>query len=156
MEPCNARNQNSRPQDITFPRWLLQCTCPIPPCTCLAKLKPDILRVLGAPIDSRGTKRLSIHRMHLLSRQISQYRHSKKATKYNPLIQALRIARWQVNPLITIIVGVREAIHETLMKQLHQIAIEYLTYLILNKRKPDNNKPPIDPPLPLDTRPHTY
>ena len=32
----NACNQNSRPQDNTIPQWLFQCTC-------LARLKPDIL-----------------------------------------------------------------------------------------------------------------
>ena len=74
----------------------------------------------------------------------------EKATKYNPLIQALRIMEWQVNPLITITTDVRGAIHEqsiqrirltqktpqkevgTLMKQIHQIAIKYLTYLIFD------------------------
>ena len=32
------------------------------------------------------------------------------------------------------------------MKQLHQIAIKFVTYLILNKRKRNNKQPPIDPP----------
>ena len=31
------------------------------------------------------------------------------------------------------------------MKQFHQIAIKYLMYLILNKRKLDNNQPLVDP-----------
>ena len=35
---------------------------------------------------------------------------------------------------------------KTLMKQLHQIAIKYLTYLMLNKRKLDNKQPLVDPP----------
>jgi hypothetical protein len=84
-------------------------------------------------------------------------------TKYNPLIQTLRTAEWQVNPFITITTGVRGAIHEQpfkdlgklnipkskikiLMKHLHQIAIKYLTHLILNKIKVDNKQPPVDPP----------
>ena len=88
--------------------------------------------------------------------------HNGKATKYNPLIQALRAIGWQVNPLITITVGIRGAIYEqpikelerlkipknevrSIMKQFHQIAIKYLTYLILNKRKLDNNQPLVDP-----------
>ena len=32
------------------------------------------------------------------------------------------------------------------MKDLQQIAIKYLTYMILNKRKLDNKQPPIEPP----------
>ena len=89
----------------------------------------------------------------------------KKTTKYNPLIQTLRTLCWQVNPLITITTGVRGVIHEQpikeleekkikipkneikrLMKHLHQIAIQYHTYLIPNKRKQDNKQPPVDPP----------
>ena len=70
---------------------------------------------------------------------------------------------WKTNPLITIIVGVRGAIHEhsleqldklklpkasmkTLMKNLYQNAIKYLTYLVLNKRKLDNKQTPVLPP----------
>ena len=64
----------------------------------------------------------------------------KIASKYNPLMKALRTTRWQVNPLIH-----EQSIQElewlkipknevrTLMKQIHQIAIKYLTYLIWNK-----------------------
>ena len=99
----------------------------------------------------------------------SQIPHTtKKTARHNPLIQTLRTAGWQVNPLITITTGVRGAIHEqsikdleklktpkseiqTLMKHLHQIAIKYLTYLILNKRKLDNNNLPL---IPL--RDHVY
>ena len=83
--------------------------------------------------------------------------------KYNPLIQAIKAVGWKVNPLVTITAGVRGSIHEQpikeleklkipkreikiLMQQLHQIAIKYLTYLILNKRKLDNKQPPVDPP----------
>jgi hypothetical protein len=66
-------------------------------------------------------------------------------------------------PLITIIAGVRGAIHEhsinkranqkilksiikTLMKNIHQNVIKYLMYFVLNKRKLDNKQIPI--PLP--------
>ena len=31
---------------------------------------------------------------------------------------------------------------------MHPTAINYLTYLVLNKRKLDNNQPPKDPPAP--------
>ena len=99
---------------------------------------------------------------------LDTHTHNKKTTKYNPLIQALRIAGWQVNPLITITTCVRGAIHKhhtkdieelkipkneikALMKQLHLIAIKYLTYLIQNKRKLDNKIPPIDPPWMLSS-----
>jgi hypothetical protein len=86
-----------------------------------------------------------------------------KHTKYDPLITTLRANGWKTNPLITITTGVRGAIHEnsieqltnlkipkphikTLMKNIHQNAIKYLTYLVLNKRKLDNKQTPIPPP----------
>jgi hypothetical protein len=65
--------------------------------------------------------------------------------------------------VITITAGVRGAIHEhfidqltklkipknnikTLMKKIHENAIKYLTYLVLNKRKLDNKQTPVPPP----------
>ena len=41
------------------------------------------------------------------------------------------------------------------MKNIHQIAIKYLTYLVLNKRKLKNNQAPIDMP-PMNPNAHTY
>ena len=60
-------------------------------------------------------------------------------------------------------VGVRDIIHKhslrglknlkiplskvkRLMKHIHQVVIKYLTYLILNKQKLDNNQLPVEPP----------
>jgi hypothetical protein len=71
---------------------------------------------------------------------------------------------WKTNPLTA---GVRGAIHEysidqlkqlkipknsikTLMKNIHQIAIKYLTYLVLNKRKLDNKQTPVPHPNKTD------
>ena len=68
-----------------------------------------------------------------------------------------------MNPLITITVGVRGDIHEqtmdklsnlkipktsikTLMKEIHQNAIKYLTYLVINKRKLANKQATNTPP----------
>ena len=63
----------------------------------------------------------------------------------------------------SITVGIRGAIQEyfidkltklkipksnikNLMKDMHQNAIKYLTYLVLNKRKLDNKQTPVPPP----------
>jgi hypothetical protein len=35
---------------------------------------------------------------------------------------------------------------KTLMKKIHENAIKYLTYLVLNKRKLDNKQTPVPPP----------
>ena len=75
-----------------------------------------------------------------------------KHAKYDPLIESVRNLGWQTNPLITITASVRGAIHEhsinklpnlkipknsikALVKNIHQNAIKYLTYFVLNKRK---------------------
>jgi hypothetical protein len=88
---------------------------------------------------------------------------TQKHAKYDLLINAIRNKGWKMNPLITITSGVRGAIHKQsikkptdlnilktnvkkLMKYIHQNAIKYLTYLVLNKRKLDNKRTTISPP----------
>ena len=88
---------------------------------------------------------------------------ANKHTKYDPLITNIQNYGWKTTPLITIIAGVRGAIHEhsieqlnklklpkssinTLMKYIHQNLIKYLTYLVLNKRKLDNKQVIVPPP----------
>ena len=88
---------------------------------------------------------------------------TNKHTKYDPLINNVENYGWKTNPLITITAGVRGGIHEhsieqldklelpkssikSLMKNIHQNAIKYLTYLILNKRKLDNKQNIVPPP----------
>ena len=83
-----------------------------------------------------------------------------KRTKYDSLISTLQNNGWKTNPLITIIVGVRGAIHKNskdqliklivlkisikiIMKNIRQNAVKYLTYLIMNKTKFDNKQSPI-------------
>ena len=80
-----------------------------------------------------------------------------------PLINALQNLSWKVNPLITIANGVRGAIHvhsitvvepihtwqpkiRILTKQIYQIAIQYLTYPILDKRELYNKQAQVNPP----------
>jgi hypothetical protein len=88
---------------------------------------------------------------------------TQKHTKYDPLISNIKNQGWKTNPLITITTGVQGAIHEqsidklanlkiskynikTLMKNIHQNAIKYLTYLVLNNRKLENKQATITPP----------
>lgn len=87
----------------------------------------------------------------------------KTRNKYDPLISHIQSTGWKTNPLITITAGVRGAIHEhsinklndlkipkpnikKLMKDMHQNAIKYFTYLVLNKRKLENKQATITPP----------
>ena len=50
--PTNAGTQNDQTPDSTIQDRLLQCKCNPPQCQCLAKLRVDILCVLGAPNQS--------------------------------------------------------------------------------------------------------
>ena len=81
-------------------------------------------------------------------------------TEYDPLINTLHNNGWKVNPLITIMAGVWGGIHDsyairkltnlklpkynikTLVKNIHQNAIKYLTCLVMNNRNYTTNKLP--------------
>ena len=169
LTKANAGHINNRPQETTVPEWLLACTCPRMPCHCQAKLRPDILCMLGAPIHT--TLPIAPSSNHTVQFIEFTYCHDRfpeqaitqKHIKYDPLNHAIHNIGWKTNPVITITAGVRGAIHEhsiqkltdlkipkpnikKLMKDIHQNAIKYLTYLVLNKRKLDNKQTPVPPP----------
>ena len=86
-----------------------------------------------------------------------------KHAKYDPPINNIRSKGWNTTPLLTITAGLRGAIHKqsinnlvnlkipkanikTLMKDIHQNAIKYLTFFVLNKRRLENKQTTISPP----------
>jgi hypothetical protein len=165
----NAGNLNNLPPDPTIPYWLLKCTCPQQLCQCQAKLRPDILCIIGTPnqiqtpISPSPNYTIQFIEFTYWHDRFPEQAITHKHTKYDPLINNIQNVGWKTNPLITITTGVRGAIHEysieqltklkipksnirTLMKILPQNAIKYLTYLVLNKRKLDNKQTPVLPP----------
>ena len=165
----NAGNLNNTNQQQTVPNWLLECTCPQTPCQCQARLQPDILCIIGAPNHTSTpllptpTHTAQFIEFTYCHDRFPEQALTQKHTKYDPLINAIQNKGWKTNPLITITAEVRGAIHEqaitrltnlkipktslkTLMKNIHQNAIKYLTYLVLNKRKLDNKQNTIAPP----------
>ena len=163
----NASYINNQPQEQTIPEWLLQCTCHQKPCQCQAKLKPDILCMIGAP--NQTSLPISPSSNHIVQFIEFTYCHDRfpeqaitqKHAKYDPLNSTIQNNGWTTNPLITITAGVRGSIHEhsidklkklnipksgikNTMKDIHQNAIKYLTYLVLNKktRQQANTCPP--------------
>ena len=97
-----------------------------------------------------------------MARNMCKYAIQTKEDKYNPLVDAVRAHGWNIRPLIVITTGVRGAIHtrsikllenphiptsliKKTMKTIRQIAIEYPTYLVFNKRKVDNKQEPVLP-----------
>ena len=166
----NAGNLNNINQQQIVPEWLIECTCPLTKCQCQARLRPDILCILGAP-NHTPTPLLPSHTLTIYFIEFT-YRHDKfpeqaltqKHAKYDPLINAIRNKGWKRTPFsLAITVRVRGVVHEqsieklvdlkipktnikTLMKNIHQNAIKYLTYLVLNKRKLDNKQTTIATP----------
>ena len=47
----NAGTHNEIPQENTVPPWLLPCTCDAQRCHCNARLKPDIMCIIGHPYN---------------------------------------------------------------------------------------------------------
>ena len=162
----NAGNLNNQPQDHTIPEWLLACTCSQMKCQCQAKLRPDIMCIIGA--QNQTSTPILPSPKHTIQFIEFTYCHDRfpdeglthNHTKYDPLINTIHNNGWKVNPLFTITAGVRGAVHEhsiekltklkipkanikSLMKKLHENAIKYLTYLVLNKRKLDNKQTPV-------------
>ena len=120
----NVGNEYSRPQDITIPQWLLQCTCPTTSYTCLAKsywtyyaYKAPHRQLATPPTPSPPNVIPSIEFTYCYDK-FPKTTHSEKSTKHNPPIQTLRTTHWQANPLITITTSVRGATHEQPIKDL--------------------------------------
>ena len=150
----NDGNLNNQPHTQQSQNGSSKCICPQQPCQCQAKLRPDILCILGAPNQTHTP--ISPSTNYTVQSIEFTYCHDRfpkraitnKQTKYDPLVHNILKTGWKTNPLITITLGVRGAIHEhcieqltklklpkssikTLMKNLHHNAIKYLTYLVL-------------------------
>ena len=98
------------------------------PCTCLARLRPDILLcVLGAPKDRQTplmptpSNTIQFIEFTYCHDEFPNTAHKEQIAKYNPLIHILRTTSWQINLLITITTGVRGAIREQPMKYLEKL-----------------------------------
>ena len=119
---------------------------------------PNIMCIIGAPsptctpIIPSTNYTIQLLEFTYCHDRFPKQARSHKHAKYNPLITTLQNNVSKANPLITITVGVRGAIHENSIEQLinhqipknhtkaswkniHQNAIKYLIYLVLNKKK---------------------
>ena len=136
----NAGNLNNQPPDHTVLGWLLACTCLQRKCQCQAKLRSDIMCIIGAPNQTQAPILPSPN--HTIQFIEFTYCHDKfpeqalthKHTKYNPLINTIQNKGWKINPLITITTGVRGAIHEHSMDQLTKLKIPKNNIKILMKK----------------------
>ena len=102
--------------------------------------KLDMLCVLGAPIKSHPPcqpHQMSYNSLnsHIIT-TYSQVPH--KAKKPRNMTHSSNHSKQPIKDLEKLKIAKSKI--KTLMKHLHQIAIKYLTYMILNKRKLDNKK----------------
>ena len=96
-----GKTHNTTPKQ-TIPEWLLQCICPQITCQCQAKLRPNILCILGAPAQTQTP--ITPSHTHTIQFMEFKYCHdqsleqalSHKHTKYDPLINTIK-KQWMEN-----------------------------------------------------------
>jgi hypothetical protein len=165
MTLMNAGYFNSNPLENIVPPWLLPCTYSTPRCHCNSRLRPDLLYVQGLPYLSNPPNIVDTS----LTIQFLEFTYTNdhypddkitaKLNKYQPLMDNIQALGWKVAPLIVILAGVRGTIHipsinnlkttykfkEALIKNtltnINTIAIQHLTFIILHKRRLENNQP---------------
>jgi hypothetical protein len=161
----NAGYFNENPPDNTVPHWLLPYTCSTQRCQCNSHLRLDILCVQRAPYLGNApicvTPSLTIQFIEFTytNDRFPEDRANAKIAKYQPLINDIQALGWKVTPLIIIAAGVRGTTHIPSLTQLHTkykykksiikdtlinintIAIQYLTSIILHKRRLENHQP---------------
>ena len=97
----NAGNLNNKPPDQTFPHWLLKSTCTQTTCQCQAKIRLDILCIIGAPKQTLPPISPSLALIvefieflychDIFPNQALTHNH----TKYNPLINIIQKNEWK-------------------------------------------------------------
>ena len=164
----NACTYNVLLRENTIPTWLLPCTCKTQRCHCNARLKPDILCILGHPYNSpppeAPTPAITIQFIEFTycNDKFSAETRERKTTKYQPLINNIITGGWNVAPLIVLASGARATTHipsmnelETKLKlptsqirntfkQINTIAIQYAHSILIHKRRIENRQPITD------------
>ena len=161
----NASYFNSNPPENTVPKWLLPCTCTTNRCQCNTRFRHDLLYIQGLPYQSNPPTIIDpslIIQFIEFTYTNDRYLENKittKINKYQPLLDNVQALGWKVAPLMVISAGARGTTHIPSIKQLkttyklsetiikstltniNTIAIQYLTSIILHKRRLENNQP---------------
>jgi hypothetical protein len=160
----NAGTYNDHPPENTVPTWLLPCTCDTHRCHCNARLKPDILCVLGHPYNSpppagpTPTTTIQFIEFTYCNDRFSADTIARKITKYQPLINDISARGWKIAPLLVLASGARATTHIPSMnelvtklklppsqirgtfKQINIIAIHYAHSILVHKRRIENKQ----------------
>ena len=100
----NACNSNNQPPNPTITNMLLRCMCPQRPCQCQAKLRPDILCVIGAPnqiqtpISPSPNYTIQLIEFTYCHDRFPEQVLTHKHTKYGPLNNSIQNNGWRTNP----------------------------------------------------------
>ena len=133
-------------------------------CHCNARLKPDILCVIGHPYNSPPPETpipevtIQFIEFTYCNDRFSAETRERKTTKYQPLINNLNARGWNAAPLIVLASSARATTHIPLMnaletkfklppsqikntfKQINTIAIQYAHSILIHKRRLENRQ----------------
>ena len=123
----NAGTHNELPQENIVPPWLLPCTCDAQRCHCFAKLKLDILCVIGHPYNHPPQESPAPK----LTIQFIEFTYcndifvaetlNRKTIKYQPLINNIKTKGWNVAPLMVLVASARATTYISSMNKLETI-----------------------------------
>ena len=155
----NAGTYKELPQENTIPTWLLPCTCGTQRCHYNARLKPNILCIIGHPYNSpppnEPTPEITIQFIEFTycNVRFSVETNEWKNAQYQPLINNIITKWWNVAPLIVLELGAKATIHipsmkkleiklklptlqiKNTFKQINIIAIQYAHLILIHKRR---------------------
>ena len=120
----NEGTHNELPQDNTLPPWLLPCTCDTQRCHRNAKLKPDILCIIGHPYNhpppETPTPDITIQFIEFTfcNNRFATETLDRKIIKYQPLINNIITKGWKVAQLMVLVAGARGTTYIPSMKKL--------------------------------------
>ena len=119
----NAGIHNDQPQENRVPPWL-PCTCDTQRCQCNARLKPDILCIIGHPYNhlppETPTPDLTIQfiKFTYCNDRFASETLDKNITKYQLLINNIITKGWKVVPLMVLAAGARGTTYIPLIKNM--------------------------------------
>ena len=161
----NAGTFNDNPQENAVPQCLLLCTYGLQKCHCNARFKPDIICVKGLPYQaypptiSESNLKIQIIEFTYSNDRFSPETITRKTKKYQSLINNITNREWNVESLIVITASTRATTHISSMKileekfkilkktirqtfsEINTIAIQHAMYIILHKKRLENNEP---------------
>ena len=161
----NASKFMNSPLDNTVQPWLLPCSCIQPQCHCNAHFKPNILCVQGVsyngtpPLHLDPNIKIQFIEFTYTNDRFVDKRIQRKTNKYILLLNEICRQGWNIPPILILTVDAKGTSHiptlQTLHKQLHlpqdankttlthlnTISIQYLTSIILHKRKLEHHQP---------------